>query len=239
MPVRQFANNVGYASHAGLTVRYNLEHASAGQSSLYENSKFWNNNVGIDLPYAQNQVLRNLKVINGQFIKPDVGVTVNNTTKNITYDNLTVSGYNKGIQLARRGHSVVNGGTFTNNNQDIVILSGAIENRSVLITGNLLQPKIQTLFDTYPISGYSATEFFVNDVVLLNYGSFVNQRLYSMMQQANAIPFPMIRTDLPTQYVGLTNQQLWNFYGVALGGAIAPSTAIAVPNIIGLLAPMV
>jgi hypothetical protein len=239
VPVRQFANNVGYASHIGLTVRYHLENATAGQTSLFENSKFWNNNLGIDLPYAQNLILRNLKVTSGQVTKPDLGVGMNNTTKNITYDNLTVSGYNKGIQLARRGYSVVNGGTFTNNNQDIVIVSGAIENRSVLITGSLVQPKIQTVFDTFPISGYSATVFFVNDDVRLNYGSFVNQRLYNAMQQASAIPFPTLRTDLPTQYVGLSNQQLWNSYGLALGGAIAPSNGVSVPNITGLVAPIV
>jgi hypothetical protein len=195
--------------------------------------------LGIDLPYAQNLVLRNLKVTSGQVTKPDLGIGMNNTTKNITYDNLTVSGYNKGIQLARRGYSIVNGGTFTNNNQDIVIVSAAIENRSVSITGNLVQPKIQTVFDAYQISGYSATAFFVNDDVRLNYGSFVNQRLYNTMQQANAIPFPTSRTDLPAQYVGLTNQQLWNLYGVALGGAIAPNTAVTVPNITGLVAPAV
>jgi hypothetical protein len=75
--------------------------------------------------------------------------------------------------------------------------------------------------------------------VPLNYGSFVNQRLYNTMQQASAIPFPTLRTDLPTQYVGLTNQQLWNLYGQALGGAIAPSNVVTVPNITGLVAPIV
>src|SRR5262249_13010131 len=129
--------------------------------------------------------------------------------------------------------------TFTNNNQDIAILSAAIENRTVLITGNLVQPKIQMLFDVYPISGYSATAFLVDDVVTLNYGSYVNRRLYNSMQLAGAIPFPASRSDIPAQYVGLSNQQLWNSYGVALGGAIAPSNAVVPPNIIGLLAPAV
>jgi hypothetical protein len=234
VPVRQFTNNIGYASHIGLTVRYHSTNVS-----LFENSRFWNNNLGIDLPYAQDVLLRNLSVINGQTSKPDVGVTINNTTKNVTYDNLTVSGYNKGIQIPRQGYVIINGGMFTNNNQDIAMLSAAIENRSVVITGNLVQPKIETIFDTYPISGYSATAFLVNDDVRLNYGPFVNRRLYNTIQQANAIPFPTSRTDIPAQYVGLTNQQLWNLLGVALGGAIVPSNAVIVPNIAGLLAPVV
>src|SRR5205085_1843936 len=113
VPVRQFTNNVGYASSIGLTVRYH-----STNTSLFQTSKFWNNNLGIDLPYAQDVVLRDLSVINGQANKPNIGVSDNNTTKNIIYDNLTVSGYNKGIQLPRRGYAIVNGGTFTNNNQD-------------------------------------------------------------------------------------------------------------------------
>jgi Ca2+-binding RTX toxin-like protein len=239
VPVRQFANNVGYASNIGLTIRYHLQNATAGQTSSFENSKFWNNNLGIDLPYSQNLVLRNLKVIDGQVTKPDRGVSVNNTTKNITYDNLTVSGFNIGIYLPRQGNNIVNGGTFTNNNQDLLISSAAISDRSVLITGNLVQPKIQTFFDVYPLSNASAAAFLVDDVVLLNYGTLVNQRLYNTMQQANAIPFPSSRADIPAQYVGLTNQQLWNLYGVALGGAIAPSNAVTAPNITGLIAPAV
>src|SRR6185312_3019359 len=42
VPVRQFSNNIGYASHIGLTVRYQLQNATAGQKSWFESSKFWN-----------------------------------------------------------------------------------------------------------------------------------------------------------------------------------------------------
>jgi hypothetical protein len=239
VPIRQFSNNTGYASDVGLTIRYHLENATAGQTSLLENSTFWNDSVGIDLPYAQYAVLRNLKVINGQATKRDVGVSLNNSTKNIVYDNLTVSGYDRGIYLPRRGYAVVNGGTFTNNNEDIFIPSAAIDNRSALITGNLVQPKIQSWFDPYPISGYTATVFFVDDVITLNYGSYVNRRLYNSMQQAGSIPFASARPDIPPQYVGLTNQQLWDLYGVTFGGEIVPAGAINAPNLIGLLAPAV
>jgi hypothetical protein len=98
---------------------------------------------------------------------------------------------------------------------------------------------VQMWYDISPIDNATAATFLINDVVLLNYGVFVNQRLYGTMQQANAIPFPSARADIPTNYVGLTNQQLWNSYGVAFGGAIVPSNAITVPNITGLVAPKV
>jgi hypothetical protein len=236
-PVRQFTNNLGYSSYYGMVVRYHLQNATLGQSSLLDNSQFWNNSVGVFLPYAQNVILRNLKVISVQTVRPQVGVDGNDTTKNVTYENLTVSGYNNGIRLPRQGYATVIGGTFANYNEDIVIPSGISSTRSVLITGNLLQPKIQAFYDISQLENSSATAYLSNDIVVLNYGLLVNQRLYNTMQQAGAVPFPSARADIPTQYVGLTNQQLFNLYGVAFGGAIAPVNAITMPNIIGLVAP--
>ena len=149
VPVRQFTNNVGYASHIGLTVRYHLQNATAGQTSLFENSTFWNNNLGIDLPYAQNLVLRNLKVISGQITKPDVGVSMNNIDQEHYLRQSNCFGiqqghpyyHGEGIPLSMAEHLPT---TIT----DIVIVSAAIENRSVLITGNLVQPKIQIVYST-------------------------------------------------------------------------------------------
>ncbi|HVT26379.1 MAG TPA: hypothetical protein VHE81_00030, partial [Lacipirellulaceae bacterium] len=79
--------------------------------------------------------------------------------------------------------------------------------------------------------------FFVNDTVMLDYGPFDNQRLYSLGQAASFIPFPQPRLDAPATYVGLTNQQLWDEFGVTVGGAIAPPSAVTYPNVVGLVAP--
>jgi hypothetical protein len=239
VPVREFSNNIGYASQIGITVRYQLQNASGGQISLFESSAFWNNTLGVDLPYTHNTILRNVRVIHGPSARPFAGIRANWSTKNITYENLTVSGYNRGIELPRHGYAVVSGGTYINNYVDIALPTAIIDGRSALITGTAADLKVQAVFDTYPVSGFSATTFFANDVVLLNFGALVNQRLYNVMQLAGEIPFPVARFDLPAQYVGLTNQQLWNQFGVALGGSIAPSNLISVPNIIGLVTPKV
>ena len=232
--MRQFSNNVGYASHLGLTVRYHLEEATHGKSSTIENSNFWNNEVGAYLPYAQNTTLRNLKVINGTTPQPYLGVKGNIATKNITYENLTVAGYFIGIEVARRGSTVIRGGTF-NNVFDILVYTAALENRFVIITGVPAQTKVSTVLETKGF-GYPISVFFVQDIVVLNFGPFIYQRLYNTLQQASAVPFPDPRPDLPTAYIGLTNQQLWDQFGVALGGAIAPPDAFTAPNIVGLIA---
>jgi Ca2+-binding RTX toxin-like protein len=236
VPVRAFNNNVGYASHTGLMAVYILENDTHAQSSVFENSNFWNNDVGVYLPYSQETVLRNLKVTKNATPLIGTGINGNAKTSNITYENLTVSGYVAGIELPRRGTSIVSGGTF-NNYLDIVTYP-ALADRSILITGQATAPKIASWTDMFPVPNTSATGYFSNDTVILNFGQFVNQRLYNTLQVAGAIPFPTSRTDLPNIYVGLTNQQLWNQYGFALGGAIAPANALTVPNIIGLVAPL-
>jgi hypothetical protein len=198
-----------------------------------------NNDLGVDLPYAQNTVLRNVSVINTSSSRPMSGISNNHVTLNITYDNVTVVNYHQGIDVPRRGNVLINGGTFIGNDYDFVIRSGAIADRSVLITGLATLPKILTIVDTYPIYGDSVAAFLHQDLVLLNFGPFLNQRLYNVMQHANAIPFPVQREDTPPGYVGLTNQQLWDQFGVAFGGAIAPGNAFTVPYIVGLIAPLV
>ena len=143
--------------------------------------------------------------------------------------------------MPRWGDNVVDGGTFFNNVVDILIPTAlAIDrDRKINLTGQLQQAKITTWNSLLAYPGSNANNFFVEDRVLLNFGTFANQRLYGLIQKADAIPFPVPRPDLPSQYVGLTNQQLWDRYGVAIGQAIAPSNAITVPNIVGLIAPSI
>ncbi len=51
------------------------------------------------------------------------------------------------------------------------------------------------------------------------------------------MPFPSQIGDIKSSYIGLTNQQLWNQFGVALGGELAPLNATPQPGIYGLVAP--
>ncbi len=134
MPVAGFANNVGYASGAGLEAWYLMENDTAGRYSVIQNSAFWNNTIGIRIPYAHQTILDQLKVIYAdQGAKPLVGIGANTITQNIIFNELTVQGYGTGINLPRQGMSIVNGVTFRNNSRDILIQSGI--DRHALITG--------------------------------------------------------------------------------------------------------
>jgi hypothetical protein len=234
MPMFGFSNNVGYASAEGLATWYHLEHADPGVSGLLENSTFWNNFTGVNLGYTQHTVLRNLTVIHSPLPEePMHGLKGNLMTTDITYKNLTVSGYRIGIVVPTRGKSVIDGGQY-NNATDIYIRSTG--NRDALITGFTLSPRISMVVDP-TFTGESVARYFGPDIVTLNFGSFANKRLYYLQQAPDAVPFPSPIVGLPIQYVGLTNQQLWTLYGVALGDAVAPAGAYTVPQIVGLIAP--
>ncbi len=234
MPIFEFQNNVGYASAGGLATWYHLENAAPGQTGILQNSRFWNNTVGVDLGYTQHTVLRNLTVIHvPQATEPVHGLRMNPVTTDIVYDNLTVSGYRIGIQLPTRGNSVVNGGQFNNVTDIYIKTSGG---RNALITGFSVAPRISMIVDT-SLTGTNVARYFGQDIVTLNFGPFANKRLYYTQQAANAVPFPSPISGLLPQYVGLTNQQLWNQYGVAFGGAVAPAGSYMIPQIVGLIAP--
>jgi hypothetical protein len=235
VPVSDFRNNVGYASAIGLSVWFQLQSAAHQQQAVFEDSQFWNNTTGVYVPYTRQTVLRNLSVIHSPDVMPPVGVGMNIVTRDITYDNLTVTGYDRGIEVARSGYALVQGGNF-DNHIDILVQTGVSSTRSVLLTGFAGLPRVVmgSAFD--PISG-SVAHIFLQDTVVIDYGPFVNQRLYYRWQRAGAVPFPEPRVGLPAEYVGLTTQQLWDQYGIAVGGEIAPSDVIEVPSITGLIGP--
>jgi Ca2+-binding RTX toxin-like protein len=235
MPLFEFRDNVGYASGEGLATWYHLENAAPGITGMVENSKFWNNVTGVDLGYTRHTILRNLTVIHvPQAEQPINGLKGNAVTTDITFENLTVSGYRIGIIVPTYGNVVINGGQYSNGTD--IYFRTAAGSRNTLITGFSYIPYISMIMDP-ALSGESVARYFENDVVTLDFGPFANKRLYFTQQGAGAVPFPSPIDGLPSQYVGLTNQQLWTQYGVALGGAVAPTGSITVPQIIGLIAP--
>jgi hypothetical protein len=66
-------------------------------------------------------------------------------------------------------------------------------------------------------------------------------RLYYLDQLRGSIPFLVQTTPaaVPMGYLGMTNEQLWNAYGVAFGGeSIDPTGASVSPEFHGLFRPI-
>ena len=114
VPISRFSNNIGYASGTGLLIRYHRENATDGVYGVLDNNTFWNNSEGIRMEYSQNLLFKNDRVISAEATPEFVAVTQNQIVGNITYENMTVTGYHYGIWLPGWGYNVIDGGTFDN-----------------------------------------------------------------------------------------------------------------------------
>jgi Ca2+-binding RTX toxin-like protein len=241
VPMLQFARNEAYNSGTGLTVQYHLEKAANTDYGTFSDSEFWNDAEGITLPYANQVVLENMIVVGpkGAVTSDFAGVECNDITRNIVFYNLQVSGYQTGLDVPVAGSTMIFGGNF-DNSLDIEIRTARGKNRNVLITGPItfgandfaqiiMVPQIGPL----PTYFNDITHDLLPDTVTVNYGALVNKQLYYTAQLASYIPFPVAAINVPPSYVGLTNQQLDDQFGVSIGGAIAPADAHAVPSILG------
>jgi hypothetical protein len=237
VPMFEFNNNVGYASAMGLAIWYHLRGATHSVKGVFEDSLFWNNDFGVDLSYTQQTILRDLTIVRvPNYTDGGLGIKINIVTKNINYDNLRVTGYYRGIALPRQGYGIVNGG-FYQNYEDFLIETGYTPDRYVLFTGALQMSSLVMSRRFEPING-STSHIFNSDVVMFNFGSYVNRRVYYPQQAATSIPFSIPgEAGVPAAYIGLTAQQLWNQYGLAVGGTLAPANAISIPGLLGLLGP--
>ena len=104
VPVLEFTGNESYGSSTGFTVRYHLRDVTHNGWSTFSDSIFWNNETGIDIPYTQQTILRNLTVKRDVAeVANGIAVLSNPVTADIIYDNLDVSGYYNGIVTPRAG----------------------------------------------------------------------------------------------------------------------------------------
>ncbi|QDV80333.1 Bifunctional hemolysin/adenylate cyclase precursor [Planctomycetes bacterium K2D] len=243
VPIKQFENNVGYSSKVGLTFRYNLWRSEHGARSVLSDSTFWNNTTGVSLPYANRTILRDFTVIIDPTASTTFGVEGNGDTQDIYYDNLRVEGYRLGLYLPQRGVNVVDGGRFISRSMNIVAYPAVIpEGLQVLITGDIhfgsvgdsRAKDVAAIFRTQNVTGDPLVVF--HPVALtLQYGPYSNHRLYFPVQRADAVPFPEPLQGVPSAYVGLTQQQLYDTFGLAVGGEIAPEDAISTSDTAGLV----
>ncbi len=249
VPIAEFAGNVGYASATGLTLRYHLRDATHDEVSLLSDSTLWNNTTGIDLPYANQVHLLRMQVVHElRSNLPTYGVTGNSVTRSIRYDELTVSGYYRGVEVARNGDSVVSGGTYANN-FNIVVNTAVSPLRTVNVEGNILflplpseligssQRDVVARFDANPLRNIGIEHLFFENHIWLNYNQFNRQELYFLAQRPDSIPFPDPLPHIPAAYVGLTSEELSILLGQTLAGHLAPPGVVFDPAIGGVIDP--
>lgn len=246
IPLREFRQNIAYANAFGLTLRYHLQDVVHDAASTVEDLTLWNNTRGVWLPYSAQTVLRNVQVLGSEDAPIGVGVDINALTEEITFDRVTVVGYSIGLRTPQRGVNVIRDSYF-NNMTNIEIATATEHDRRVTISGATQfgtladavrgpheQIQVAMKADFSPVQD-AVDHVFSRDRVLLDFGPYKSRRVFYFEQRADFIPFPEDDGLVDPRYIGLTNRQLWDRFGLAIGGQLAPSSAREVPGITGLL----
>jgi hypothetical protein len=153
---------------------------------------------------------------------------------------MDVEGFRTGTNLPTHNLDVINGGYW--DNQTNFSIQWANGPRQLVFTGpitfgphsqldyHLAEPNPSHYIFTFD-SGEEPNAIFTSDQILLPNG----QQLYYTIQAANYVPFPMASAQVPAQFIGLTNAQLLQQFGVTPGGVIAPTGATTNPSTDGLI----
>ncbi|MBX0287667.1 G8 domain-containing protein [Halomicroarcula sp. F28] len=202
---------------------------------------------GISIRYSANVVVRNPTLVDGVGGYRGVGINRNHAPQNLRVENPDIEGWFTGIRAPPRGESPITGGRL-DNDIDVHVIGGgtsnrwssphevAIENvdfgdggRASVFMGADLQDDLYSMLSP-------------NDSVTLE-----GTPLYFDSQRPDVVPFPT-EADLgdvggdelgdlseadPAEFVGKSNRELMNAYGLAVEGEPLPDDAGARSDVLG------
>ncbi|HWE37882.1 MAG TPA: G8 domain-containing protein [Isosphaeraceae bacterium] len=241
----RIADGVGFASAAGL-VDWNNQPAAGWVQSMVFGTTLWGVTNPVVVDYSNRLVLED-SLIFGDLAHPVAGAAIGGdlAPSNMAFINLDVEGFQYGIKVPNSGNNLIQGGYYNNVNDFLIEPSWAPNGRRLTIVnprfgtlspsalggqtqhelfliGDAAVPNQATLSSI--IAAGSPVDLFDPDQVLFN-----GQQVYFDHQLPG---FVITGTNVPG-LDGTTNAQLWSQYHLALGGAVAPTTATTDPRIAG------
>ena len=250
VPLRLVNNNTAFASKTGLETWFHMTRMNDGQSYI-DNFTSWNTSrAGIHAPYTGQTTIRDAVIVGNVENPRHTGISRNDVTNNMTYDHVHVAGFEVGISVPVNRATVIDGGSFQT--VHAIEIDGAHDSiRTVDIGGNLQfatlnedQLRGRDQFDIFMDSDIDLMNrdigtLFTPDIVRLGTVRLNGQQVYYHKQAADFIPFPVHDSPdfIPSELLGKTNREIWEAYGIAPAGIVAPSEAIGVDRINGLVGP--
>jgi hypothetical protein len=145
---------------------------------------------------------------------------------NSVYRNDTITGWITGVYISPLDAHTVRDCTFGRNTQDVFISIAHGTDRNVTVVG---QAHIQFADNLYEELDARGLEVIFHDGgrVTLN-----GTQLYAPWQAWNYVPFPTLDTNLPPALAGLTNQELWHTYGLAMQLELAGQSPQRQPQLV-------
>lgn len=237
-----------FASGMGVDTKFHQLDSKHSVRSQIKNVTMVNNKLGMDIDYTRNTDLKNLVIIGYPSKVSTVGINRNGVTNSILYENLTVKYFDIGIMIPVNGKNIVRGGVYQNV-EDIHVTTLEDINRTVDIEGDIQfldltadqldgRKKYEIyLQTTLNFMDNDITHLFEADVIKLGTVRYHGKQIYFYEQAYDFVPFPKATAAayVPAEFIDKTNTQLWEEFGLAIGGAVAPVSAVRVDNIHALI----
>jgi G8 domain len=231
IPEAPFTNDSSFGCQVGLDVRFDLAISTNGLTSTLSNFTAANIiQTGVNQEeWDGNCTLKNFTLIglpgSGQGIQTNPAYNQNDF-----YANCSVSGFTSGLLVPSEGTDGINGG-YWDDTYAFSIPQALVDDfveRTLAFTGNItFGPHVQLEYQMLaPFwNTIDPERLFQPDHITLPNG----QQLYWSNEAASHILYPVGQSAfyVPAALQGLTNQQLWDQYGIAGEGQIAPSDAAA------------
>jgi hypothetical protein len=238
LPLLSCKGNIAFASGLGILVRF---HSPPATRSLIEDCTIWRTRTGVRILYSDNLHLRNLRLI-GDGKDAQVGIAQGSEAiGGAVYENLDVRGWGTGLAVSDIvGKSqVIQGGTYDNRVNIALALaytregSGRVDEiKGAIRFGPSSERDIALAVNTEAFYSRDPNILFAPNVVRLDTPKYPQKQLYYPDQGAEQVPLkdvasgkfrPSARGHVPEELIGKTNRELWQQYGLALGGAVAPA----------------
>ena len=248
IPLKTVRGNTAFASKNGLETWFHLTHMNDGQSYIEDFTSWNTRGQGMFTPYTGRTTISDSTLIGNKNRPSGTGINRNNVTNNMTYQNLRIDGFNIGISAPVNGQTTVTDGHFETV-QAINVQRAHDSLRVVVVNGNpnfvelnYSQLDGRAQYDIF-LSGdldpmnHDLETYFSPDVIKLGTVRFNNHQVYYHEQAADFVPFPsgQVPNFIPTEVQDKSNADLWNEFGIATAGAVAPDDAVEVERINGLV----
>lgn len=254
VPLFNFSNNTVYASMRGLQFWRHMEkRAPHQQVSVVDSFTGWDLGLlGIEFDYTKQVELRNVRLYgnlaDSQPVHFGKAITSNKDSGSIAVINPTIEGWTVGVQVAPRGANRVEGG-YLNNQSNVRIMKPWEPSRSINVEGvefgtlNSTQTRGARQFDLVADSDQSPYIMVRQQVYVFDTQTYFNphvvtldgQQVFLVPQMGNAVAFDNYAqgTHIPPQVVNKTNRQLWEEFGIAVGGAPPSGVLSHNPRVVG------
>ena len=232
----QASGLVSYGSRKeGVGVWFHRRHSpESAPNSVIQDVVVWgvSGTEGMTNTYGNRITYRNVRIIgDGESNRYQRGTGMSSgggaNTSDLIFDNLQVTGWQVGATLPARGqHNVVRGGYYDNDINFSISTLRAPPSRKVefyLDESNFADGFRFQLGTVDKLSSPTLDYIFMPDVLYLN-----DKQLFFAAQMPDYV-FPST-FGIP-EYRGMTAQQVWDLYGRAVGGMLAPLDAYSIAGI--------